>query len=317
MVLVFAESNKGNFKKAALEAVTYGKKVADMLGTSCQALTLGAVNHAENLGQYGATAVHNVADIEAFDSQVYATIIAETATKIGATVVIVSNTSTGKALVGRVAVKLKAGLVSGANTLPTNDGAFKVRKGVFSGKAIAEFTISSPIKVISLVGNAIPPEITSSDVAVTPLSISIPASRVAVKSVKTAEGIVPLPEAELVVSAGRGMKDPSNWGIVEDLTTALNATTACSRPVADAHWRPHHEHVGQTGVAIRPNLYIAIGISGAIQHLAGVNNSRVIVVINKDPEAPFFKAADYGVVGDLFEIVPKLTEAMKAYKASH
>ena len=317
MVLVFAESNKGNFKKAALEAVTYGKKVADMLGTSCQALTLGAVNHAEQLGQYGATAVHNVADITAFDSQVYATIIAETAKQIGATVVIVSNTSTGKALVGRVAVKLKAGLVSGANTLPTNDGAFKVRKGVFSGKAIAEFTISSPIKVISLVGNAIPPEITGNDVAVTPLSISMPTSRVTVKSVKTAEGIVPLPEAELVVSAGRGMKDPSNWGIVEDLATTLGATTACSRPVADAHWRPHHEHVGQTGVAIRPNLYIAIGISGAIQHLAGVNNSRVIVVINKDPEAPFFKAADYGVVGDLFEIVPKLTEAVKTYKASH
>ncbi len=317
MVLVFAESNKGNFKKAALEAVTYGKKVADMLGTSCQALTFGAVNQAEQLGQYGATAVHNVADITAFDSQVYATVIAEAANKIGATVVIVPNTSTGKAVVGRVAVKLKAGLVSGANTLPTNDGAFKVRKGVFSGKAIAEFTISSPIKVISLVGNAIPPEITGSDVAVSPLSIAIPASRVTVKSVKTAEGIVPLPEAELVVSAGRGMKDPSNWGIVEDLATTLGATTACSRPVADAHWRPHHEHVGQTGVAIRPNLYIAIGISGAIQHLAGVNNSRVIVVINKDPEAPFFKAADYGVVGDLFEIVPKLTEAVKAYKVGH
>ena len=317
MVLVFVESNKGNFKKAALEAVTYGKKVANMLGTTCQALTLGAVNHAEQLGQYGATAVHNVADIAAFDSQVYATVIAETANKIGATVVIMSNTSTGKALVGRVAVKLKAGLVSGANKLPTNEGAFKVRKGVFSGKAIAEFTISSPIKVISLMGNAIALEITGSDVAVTPLSIAVPASRIAVKSVKTADGIVPLPEAELVVSAGRGMKDPSNWGIVEDLATTLGATTACSRPVADAHWRPHHEHVGQTGVAIRPNLYIAIGISGAIQHLAGVNNSRVIVVINKDPEAPFFKAADYGVVGDLFEIVPKLTEAVKAYKASH
>ena len=170
---------------------------------------------------------------------------------------------------------------------------------------------------ISLVGNAIAPEITGSDVPVTPLSIALPASRVTVKSVKTAEGIVPLPEAELVVSAGRGMKDPSNWGIVEDLATALNATTACSRPVADAHWRPHHEHVGQTGVAIRPNLYIAIGISGAIQHLAGVNNSRVIVVINKDPEAPFFKAADYGVVGDLFEIVPQLTAAVQAYKANH
>jgi electron transfer flavoprotein alpha subunit len=316
-VLIFVESNKGNFKKAALEAVTYGKKVADMLGTTCQALTLGAVNNAEQLGQYGASAVHNVAGISAFDSQVYASVIADAAKQTGATVVIVANTSTGKALAGRVAVKLNAGLVSGANKLPTNDGAFKVRKGVFSGKAIAEFTISSDIKVISLVGNAIAPEIVGGNVSVTPLSITVPASKITVKSVKTAEGIVPLPEAELVVSAGRGMKDPSNWGIVEDLATTLGATTACSRPVADADWRPHHEHVGQTGVAIRPNLYIAIGISGAIQHLAGVNNSRVIVVINKDPEAPFFKAADYGVVGDLFDIVPKLTAAVKSYKAAH
>ena len=316
-VLIFAESNKGNFKKAALEAVTYGKKVADMLGITCHALTLGAVNNAGQLGQYGATAVYNVADISAFDSQVYASVIAETAKQTGATVIIISNTSTGKAVAGRIAVKLNAGLVSGANKLPTNDGAFKVRKGVFSGKAIAEFTVTSDIKIISLVGNVIAPEIVGGDVAVTPLSISVPASRVTVKSVKTVEGIVPLPEAELVVSAGRGMKDPSNWGIVEDLATTLGATTACSRPVADADWRPHHEHVGQTGVAIRPNLYIAIGISGAIQHLAGVNNSRVIVVINKDPEAPFFKAADYGVVGDLFDIVPKLTQAVKAYKAAH
>ena len=316
-VLVFAESNKGNFKKAALEAVTYGKKVANMLGTTCNALTLGTVNNAEQLGQYGASAVYNIAGISAFDSQVYASVIAEAVKQTGATVVIVSNTSTGKALVGRVAVKLNAGLVSGANKLPTNDGAFKVRKGVFSGKAIAEFTISSDIKVISLMGNALAPEIVGSNVAVTPLSISAPASRITVKSVKTADGIVPLPEAELVVSAGRGLKDPSNWGIVEDLAASLGATTACSRPVADAHWRPHHEHVGQTGVAIRPNLYIALGISGAIQHLAGVNNSRVIVVINKDPEAPFFKAADYGVVGDLFDIVPKLTAAVKQYKASH
>ncbi len=316
-VLVFAESAKGNFKKAALEAVTYGAKVANMLGTTCNALTLGAVNNAEQLGQYGASAVYNIAGISAFDSQVYTSVIAEAVKQTGATVVIVSNTSTGKAVVGRIAVKLNAGLVSGANKLPTNDGAFKVRKGVFSGKAIAEFTMTSDIKVISLVGNALAPEITGSNAAVTPLSISVPASRITVKSVKTAEGIVPLPEAELVVSAGRGMKDPSNWGIVEDLAVSLGATTACSRPVADADWRPHHEHVGQTGVAIRPNLYIAIGISGAIQHLAGVNNSRVIVVINKDPEAPFFKAADYGVVGDLFDIVPKLTAAVKHYKAAH
>jgi electron transfer flavoprotein alpha subunit len=317
MVLVFAESAKGNFKKAALEAVTYGTKVANMLGTTCSALTLGTVNNAEQLGQYGASAVYNVAGVSDFDSQVYTAIIADAAKQTGATVVIVSTTSTGKALAGRVAVRLNAGLVSGANKLPTVDGGFKVRKGVFSGKAIAEFTISSDIKVISLMGNALAPEITGGNVAVTPLSISAPASRITVKSVKTADGIVPLPEAELVVSAGRGLKDPSNWGIVEDLATTLGATTACSRPVADAHWRPHHEHVGQTGVAIRPNLYIAIGISGAIQHLAGVNNSRVIVVINKDPEAPFFKAADYGVVGDLFDVVPKLTEAVKAYRASH
>ena len=311
-VLVYTESPKGNFKKAALEAVTYGKKVADLLGTTCAALTIGSVNDAGQLGQYGASTVYNVAGGD-FDSQVFAATIADAAKQAGASVVIVCNSSTGKSLAGRIAVRMNAGLVSGANSILGADG--KVKKSVFSGKAIAEYSISSDLKVISLMGNALAPEKSGGDVAVTPLSISAPASRVRVKAVKTAEGIVPLPEAEKVVSAGRGMKDPSNWGIVEDLATALGATTACSRPVADAHWRPHHEHVGQTGVAIRPNLYIAIGISGAIQHLAGVNNSRVIVVINKDPEAPFFKAADYGVVGDLFEIVPRLTEAVKKYKA--
>jgi electron transfer flavoprotein alpha subunit len=312
-VLVFAESAKGNFKKAAFEAVTYGKKVAANLGTDCIALTLGDANNAGQLGQYGATAIYNVGGIGAFDAQVYATVIADAAKHLGAKVVIVSHTSTGKSLAGRLAVRLNAGLVSGANSVLSADG--KVKKSVYSGKAIAEYAIKSDVKVISLMGNALPIEKMGSDVAVTPLSISAPASRVQVKSVKTIEGIVPLPEAEKVVSAGRGMKDPSNWGIVEDLATILGATTACSRPVADAHWRPHHEHVGQTGVAIRPNLYIAIGISGAIQHLAGVNNSRVIVVINKDAEAPFFKAADYGVVGDLFEVIPRLTDAVKKFKA--
>lgn len=317
MVLVFAEASKGHFKKAAFEAVTYGKKIATALGTDCAALTLGSVENAGQLGEYGASAVYNVAGVGAFDSQVYTTVIADAAKEKGATVVVISHTSMGKALAGRLAVRLGAGMVSGANSVPTIGGGFEVKKSVFSGKAIAHYDIKSPIKLISLMGNALPPEKTGSEVAVTPLSINVPASRVTVKEVKIAEGIVPLPEAELVVSAGRGMKGPENWGIVEDLATALNATTACSRPVADAHWRPHHEHVGQTGVAIRPNLYIAIGISGAIQHLAGVNNSRVIVVINKDPEAPFFKAADYGVVGDAFDIVPRLTEAVKKYKASN
>ena len=317
MVLVFAEASKGHFKKAAFEAVTYGKKIATALGTDCAALTLGGVENAGQLGEYGASAVYNVAGVGAFDSQVYTTVIAEAAKEKGATVVVISHTSMGKSLAGRLAVRLGAGMVSGANSVPTIGSGFEVKKSVFSGKAIAHYDIKSSIKLISLMGNALPPEKMGSSVAVTPLSINVPPSRVTVKEVKTAEGIVPLPEAELVVSAGRGMKGPENWGIVEDLATALNATTACSRPVADAHWRPHHEHVGQTGVAIRPNLYIAIGISGAIQHLAGVNNSRVIVVINKDPEAPFFKAADYGVVGDAFDVVPRLTEAVKKYKASN
>jgi len=318
MVLVFAESPRGQFKKAAFEAVTYGKKVADLLGSSCVALTLGTVKDAGELGRYGASKVLNIADaaLDNFDSQSVAAAISEVAKNNGANVLVLSNTSTGKSVAGRVAVRLNAGLVSGVNALPTgNEAALRVRKSVFSGKAIAEYEITSTVKVISLMGNAVKPESVGDVVSVETVSVSAAKGRIRVKSVKTQEGIVPLPEAEIVVSAGRGMKGPENWGMVEDLATTLGATTACSRPVADAHWRPHHEHVGQTGIAIRPNLYIAIGISGAIQHLAGVNNSKVIVVINKDSEAPFFKAADYGVVGDLFEVVPRLNEALRKFKA--
>lgn len=317
MVLVFAENQKGNFKKAAFEAVTYGYKTAQALGTECAAITLGDVNDAGQLGKYGASKVYNVAGATTMDSQVYAVVISDAATKLGANVVIVSHTSTGKALVGRLAARLDAGSVAGVNAVPTNDGSFKVTKSVFSGKAIATYEVTSANKVLSLMGNSLPPEEVAEVVAVDSLDVAVPAGRVTVKETKREEGTVPLPEAELVVSAGRGLKGPENWGIVEDLATALGATTACSRPVADSGWRPHHEHVGQTGVAIRPNLYIAAGISGAIQHLAGVNNSKVIVVINKDPEAPFFKAADYGVIGDAFEVLPRLTEAVKAFKAQH
>jgi electron transfer flavoprotein alpha subunit len=317
MVLVFAESHGGQFKKTALEAVTYGKKVAELLGTTCVALTLGTVKEAGELGRYGASRVLNVADTayDQFDSQIVTAAIAEVAKNTEASVVILSHSSTGKSIAGRLSVRLNAGLISGVNSLPTaNDAALRAKKSVFSGKAIAEYEITSAVKVLSLTGNAVKPESTGNAVSVEVISVGSVKGRIRVKSVKIQEGIVPLPEAEIVVSAGRGMKGPENWGMVEALATILGATTACSRPVADAHWRPHHEHVGQTGIAIRPNLYIAIGISGAIQHLAGVNNSKVIVVINKDTEAPFFKAADYGVVGDLFEVVPRLNEALKKFK---
>ncbi len=317
MVLVFAESHGGQFKKTALEAVTYGKKVAELLGTTCVALTLGTVKEAGELGRYGASRVLNVADTayDQFDSQIVTAAIAEVAKNTEASVVILSHSSTGKSIAGRLSVRLNAGLISGVNSLPTaNDAALRAKKSVFSGKAIAEYEITSAVKVLSLTGNAVKPESTGNAVSVEVISVGSVKGRIRVKSVKIQEGIVPLPEAEIVVSAGRGMKGPENWGMIEALATILGATTACSRPVADAHWRPHHEHVGQTGIAIRPNLYIAIGISGAIQHLAGVNNSKVIVVINKDTEAPFFKAADYGVVGDLFEVVPRLNEALKKFK---
>ena len=320
MVLVFAETQKGKFKKTAFEAVFYGYKTAQALGTECAAMVLGSAAGMEELGKYGASKVYHVPDtaLDNFDSQVYAVVISELAGKAGANVIVFSHSALGKSTAGRVAVRMGAGSVSGANAVPNLEGGtFKVKKGVFSGKAFAEYEIKSEAKVLSLMGNSIQPEVVGGPAPVEELSIEVPAARVTLKKLEQVEGITPLPEAELVVSAGRGMKGPENWGIVEALAEAMGATTACSRPVADAGWRPHHEHVGQTGIAIRPNLYIAIGISGAIQHLAGVNNSKTIVVINKDPEAPFFKAADYGVVGDLFDIVPRLNESLKKFKAAH
>lgn len=316
-VLVYVDTPGGEIKKAACEAVTYGHKLAQILGTSVTALTIGTANEAQQLGQYGATKVLNIAYEGGFDAQTYTRAIAEVAVQENAQVVLVQHSANGKSILGRLAVRLKAGSVSAVNALPTlQDGKLTVSKGVFSGKASATYRIKTEKAVFSLVSNTFPPEVVGSDVAVTAASVTLAPSRVKVLNVDRVKGTVPLPEAELVVSAGRGMKGPENWGIVEALAQTLGATTACSRPVSDIGWRPHHEHVGQTGVAIRPNLYIAIGISGAIQHLAGVNSSKTIVVINKDPEAPFFKAADYGVVGDLFDVVPKLTEAIKAYKAA-
>lgn len=315
-VLVFAESPQGEIKKPSYELVTYGKRIADLMGTEVHALTIGSVEGAGVLGQYGAAKVHNVAGVNHFDSQVYTAVIAAAAKELGASVIVLGHTSSGKSLLGRLAVRLNAGSVSAATSLPNLDGGFKVKKTVFSSKGIAEYNITSAIKVLSLSGNSFQPEVVGSDVAVEALAVPVPSSRIKIKAIDTVKGTVPLPEAELVVSAGRGMKGPENWGMIEELAELLGATTACSRPVADIHWRPHHEHVGQTGVAIKPNLYIAVGISGAIQHLAGVSSSKTIVVINKDPEAPFFKAADYGIVGDLFDVVPRLIESVKKYQAS-
>lgn len=316
MVLIFAESQNNQHKKSTFEAVYYGRKVADLLGTEAVALVIGDAENSADLGLYGASKVLKVGGVSHFDSQVYTAIITQVAEKLKASTIIVNHSSTGKSLLGRLSIRFKAGSVSAVNSLPSLDGGFAVSKKVFAGKASANYSIKTPRRVLSLSGNSLSPEVIGSAVEPQSITVNVPKSRIKVIKQDTITGTVPLPEAELVVSAGRGMKAPENWGIIEEMATILGATTACSRPVADIHWRPHHEHVGQTGVAIKPNLYIAIGISGAIQHLAGVNQSKVIVVINKDPEAPFFKAADYGVVGDLFDVVPRLNEALKKFKAS-
>ena len=310
MILVFAESQNGGFKKAAFESLTYGVKMAAEQGVDCVALALGTAEGAADLGKYGVSKVYSVANeaLNQFDSQVFAKVIAAAAEKLGANTVVLSNSSIGKGLTGRLAIRMNAASVSGASSVASGN---QVQKSVYSGKATATYALQSEKQVISVMGNSIKPEATSDAVSVESLDVDVPAAKTKVLNVSRQTGVTPLPEAEIVVSAGRGMKGPENWGIIEDLAGTLGATTACSRPVADSDWRPHHEHVGQTGIAIRPNLYFAIGISGAIQHLAGVNNSKVIVVINKDPEAPFFKAADYGIVGDLFDVVPKLNAALQ------
>ena len=310
MILVFAESQNGGFKKAAFESLTYGVKMAAEQGVDCVALALGTAEGAADLGKYGVSKVYSVANeaLNQFDSQVFAKVIAAAAEKLGANTVVLSNSSIGKGLTGRLAIRMNAASVSGASSVASGN---QVQKSVYSGKATATYALQTEKQVISVMGNSIKPEATSDAVSVESLDVDVPAAKTKVLNVSRQTGVTPLPEAEIVVSAGRGMKGPENWGIIEDLAGTLGATTACSRPVADSDWRPHHEHVGQTGIAIRPNLYFAIGISGAIQHLAGVNNSKVIVVINKDPEAPFFKAADYGIVGDLFDVVPKLNAALQ------
>ncbi len=315
MVLVYLDLTDGQLKKSAFEVASYAAQTAKLLGTTAQGIVLGNVtDDLSSLGKYGITKVHTVAAATQFDAQVVTKVIADAATQLGATVVVFSNNLNGKAVAPRLSVRLKAGLVSGAIALPDISNGFVVKKSVFSGKAFANVSITTAVKIISLNPNSFN-IITAEGVAeVVALAATVDAPRVEITATNKVTGEISLTEAEIVVSGGRGLKGPENWGLVTDLAKLLGAATACSRPVADIHWRPHHEHVGQTGIVIAPNLYIAIGISGAIQHLAGVNRSKTIVVINKDPEAPFFKAADYGIVGDAFEVMPKIIEAVRKLK---
>ncbi len=310
MNLVYIEIADSNIKKSGMEALNFATK----LGGDVIAISIGEVSSTilEEAGKYGAKSVIHVAQVE-FENNTYASIIAAAAIELNANNIIISNSYTGKSIAPRVAIKFNASIVSGVTDLPVNN---EFKKGVFSGKAFAFVNASAEKRVITLTPNSFTIEVLGSNVSVVSNTYKISTCVTQTKSVEKikAGGKIPLTEAELVVSAGRGMKGPEHWGMIEELADLLGAATACSKPVSDMHWRPHTEHVGQTGITIKPNLYIAVGISGAIQHLAGVSSSKVIVAINKDPEAPFFKIADYGIVGDAFEILPRIIESAKSLK---
>ncbi|WP_164112797.1 MULTISPECIES: electron transfer flavoprotein subunit alpha/FixB family protein [Sphingobacterium] len=322
-VLIYIENTEGQFKKSAFEAASYGKAIADLLQTEAVAISIGDVQDTElqKLGNYGISKVLKVStdSLKSFVNQAYAAIIASAVQKENASVVILSNTFSGKGLAPRVAAKLSAGMVSGASAVPHIAGnSFEVQTSAFSNKAIATVSLQSAIKVLTVNPNAFAAKETGGTATIESYTPDFASSdlNTLVKEIVRATDTISLPEAEIVVSAGRGLKGPENWAMIEELAQVLGAATACSKPVSDAGWRPHSEHVGQTGIVVSPNLYIAIGISGAIQHLAGVSSSKTIVVINKDPEAPFFKVADYGIVGDAFVVVPKLIEALKKHKGN-
>jgi electron transfer flavoprotein alpha subunit len=316
-ILVFVESAEGKIKKSSLEAVAFGAA----MGGHVTALALGTADSSElaKLGNYGATKVWHAADgrLDQPLIQSYASVIAQAMNDSSSEVLVLATSSLANPVAARVAIKVDAGLVSNVVDLPQTSGTFTVKRSIYTGKAFAEVEISKSKKILAIKKNAIEVKETGGSATVEAYAPTLNETDFSSKILSTDKttGDVLLPEAEIVVSGGRGLKGPENWGMLEDLAKALGAATGCSKPVSDMDWRPHHEHVGQTGVKVSPNLYIAIGISGAIQHLAGVNSSKCIVVINKDPEAPFFKAADYGIVGDAFDVIPKLTEAIKAANA--
>ena len=317
-ILVYTESENGKFKKAALEVVSYAKAIADQMGTSVTAVSVNADDN-ESLGNYGASKVLSIKSdaLNSFNAKSYASAIEQAAKQEGANVVVVSSSADSKYLAPILAVGLEAGYASNVMEAPSSTSPFTVKRTAFTNKAFANTEITTDVKIVGLSNNSFGVVESAGSASVEDFSPAIPDSSVNVESVDKATDKVSIADAEVVVSGGRGLKGPENWGMVEELAEVLGAATACSKPVSDLGWRPHSEHVGQTGKPVASNLYIAIGISGAIQHLAGINASKVKVVVNTDPEAPFFKAADYGVVGDAFEVVPTLIEKLKAFKAQN
>lgn len=319
-VLVYTESEEGKIKKIALEAVAYAKGIADQMGTSVTAVSINA-NDISELGKYGASKVLQVSNekLTKFNGEAYADVIAQAAKTEDAKVIVVTSSANSKFLAPALAVNLEAGYVPNVTALPESTSPFKIKSNVFTNKAFATTEIKTDRKIIGLGKNSYGLKENETSAAAEAFSPNLDAHDfdMEIVSVDKATDKVTIADAEIVVSGGRGLKGPENWGMIEDLAKTLGAATACSKPVSDMGWRPHSEHVGQTGKPVASNLYIAIGISGAIQHLAGINASKVKVVINNDPEAPFFKAADYGIVGDAFEIVPKLTEKLKEFKAQN
>lgn len=316
-ILAFVEIAEGAVKKSSIEAVGYAAQIAKQKNTNTTAIVLGeiAAPELEKLGNVGADKVLHAADSRLNDGiiQAYTSVLAQAVEKENTEVLVLAKSSLGDAVAARLAARLKASLASNVVELPDFSNGFVVKRSIYTGKAFAYTELKGDKKIIAIKKNAFNPEETDKKASIENFSPVLNDSdfNVTIKETVKASGEILLPEADIVVSGGRGLKGPENWGIIEDLAKALGAATACSKPVSDLDWRPHHEHVGQTGIKISPNLYIAVGISGAIQHLAGVNSSRVIVAINKDADAPFFKAADYGIVGDAFDIVPRLTKAVK------
>jgi electron transfer flavoprotein alpha subunit len=318
-IVVYVEQSAGKIKKTSLEAVSYGYALAAKTGEGAVvAVALGTLdsNELASIGEAGAAKVLHISDerLNAGVIQAHASAVAQAFESTGASTLILAKSSLGDAVAARLAIKLQAALVSNVVELPRLEGGFVVKRSIYTGKAFADTTVTTAKKILAIKKNAVDQKLDGAKAQVETFAVAIPESDFASKisATERATGEVLLPEADIVVSGGRGMKGPENWGMIEELAKTLGAATGCSKPVSDIGWRPHHEHVGQTGVKVAPTLYIAVGISGAIQHLAGVNSSKCIVVINKDPEAPFFKAADYGIVGDAFEIVPQLTAALKA-----
>ncbi|MCF6279683.1 MAG: electron transfer flavoprotein subunit alpha/FixB family protein [Flavobacteriaceae bacterium] len=317
-VLVYAESSEGKFKKVAFEATSYGKKVAEQLGTNLVVLTINADETSE-LSTYGAEKILSVKNdaLKSLNAKVVADVIKQASEKEGASVVIIDSSADGLTVAPMVAVSLNAGFASNVVALPSSASPFVVKRKAFSNKAFNNTEINTTIKVVGLAKNSYGLHENQVSGSSEDFSPSIIESGITSTSIDKTAGAVTIADADIVVSAGRGLKGPENWEMIEELAEVLGAATACSKPVSDMDWRPHSEHVGQTGKPVSANLYIAIGISGAIQHLAGVNSSKVKVVINTDAEAPFFKAADYGIVGDAFEVVPTLIEKLKSFKANN